>query len=71
MWQVPRYREEILALANVDTTIALDQASADALRLLVEQASDEVIIKVYDASGGTGPLADLAADQMQVRNLDY
>ena len=58
-------------MANVDTTIALDQANSDALRLLVEQASDEVIIKVYDATGGMGPIADLAADQMQVRNLDY
>lgn len=58
-------------MANVDTAIALDQASSKDLRLLVEQASDEVIIKDYDTTGRMGPLADLAADQMQVCNLDY
>lgn len=62
---------EDLGLANVDKTTVLDEASSGALRFLVEQAPDDVILKVYDMTGGMGPLAELAAPQMETRNLDY
>ena len=58
-------------MANVDTTMALDQASTDSVRLVIEQASDGVILRVFEMTGGLGPLADLAANEMETRNLDY
>ena len=53
------------------TTIVLDQANRDALALRANLLADRDVIRVYDASGGEGPLADLAANEMQRRNLDY
>ncbi|MDR6790130.1 hypothetical protein J2Y58_003510 [Sphingomonas sp. BE138] len=49
----------------------LDEANAEAVRVMVSELSDKQVIRVYDMSGGMGYVADLAAEQMQRRNLDY
>ena len=51
--------------------MALDQASTDSVRLVIEQASDDVILRVFEMTGGLGPFADLAATEMETCNLDY
>lgn len=49
----------------------LDEANAEAVRVMVSELSDKQVIRVYDMSRGMGYVADLAAGQMQRRNLDY
>ena len=51
--------------------MVLDRMNADAVRMMVAQLSDKQVITVYDAAGGIGPVADLAAGQIRERNLDY
>lgn len=49
----------------------LDEANADAVRVMVDELDDAAVIRIYDMTGGAGFVADLAAEQMQRRNLDY
>ena len=49
----------------------LDEANAEAVRVMVSELSDKQVIRVYDMSRGMEYVADLAAGQMQRRNLDY
>ena len=53
-----------------ETTMMLDQANAGAVRQMVEWLDDEAVIKVLELAGGEGAIADLAAAQMEKRNLD-
>lgn len=54
-----------------EATMVLDEANAAAVRQMVEWLDDKAVIRIYDLSGGCGPVADLAAAQMEQRNLDY
>jgi hypothetical protein len=54
-----------------ETTMMLDQANAGAVRQMVEWLDDKAVIKVFELAGGEGPIADLAAAQMEKRNLDF
>ena len=54
-----------------ETTMMLDQANAGAVRQMVEWLDDEGVIKVFELAGGEGAIADLAAAQMEMRNLDF
>jgi hypothetical protein len=49
----------------------LDEANAAAVRLMVERLADHDVIEVFNLTGGLGPVADLAAEQMKIRELDY
>lgn len=54
-----------------ETTMMLDQANAGAVRQMVDWLDDEAVIKVFELAGGEGEIANLAAAQMEKRNLDY
>lgn len=54
-----------------EATMVLDEANAAAVRQMVEWLDDKAVIRIYDISGGYGRVADLAAAQMEQRNLDY
>jgi hypothetical protein len=58
-------------VADDDTNTKLDQADADAVRFMIGQLSDNDVVRVYEQTGGQGPVADTAADQMEKRDLDY
>ncbi|QQV79282.1 hypothetical protein H5J25_18710 (plasmid) [Sphingomonas aliaeris] len=58
-------------MASDDTTTVLDEANAAAVRLMVERLADHDVIEVFNLTGGLGPVADLAAEQMKIRELDY
>ncbi|MFS0774334.1 hypothetical protein [Sphingomonas sp. 1P08PE] len=49
----------------------LDQADASAVRQMVEWLDDKAVIKVFELTDGEGAIADLAAAQMEKRNLDF
>lgn len=49
----------------------LDEANASAVRVMVDELDDASVIRIYDMTGGMGFVADLAAEQMRVRDLDY
>ena len=48
----------------------LDTANAEAVRVMVANLADDRVVAVYQMTGGTGFVADLAAEQMEQRNLD-
>ena len=54
-----------------ETTMMLDKANASAVRQMVEWLDDKAVIKVFELAGGEGAIADLAAAQMEKRNLDF
>lgn len=58
-------------MASDDTTTVLTDLDATAVRFMVEHLDDQGVLEVFELSGGEGPLADLAAEQMERRNLDY
>lgn len=58
-------------MASDDTTTVLDEASARAVRMMLENLADHDVTQVYDAVGGAGPIGDLAAEAMQAREIDY
>lgn len=58
-------------MAEGETKMTLDEENAAAVRLMVERLSDNEVIEIYNLTGGAGVVADLAADQMERRNLDY
>ena len=49
----------------------LDPANLRAVALMVEWLDDKAVIEIYEAAEGAGPVADLAAEQMRVRDLDF
>lgn len=51
--------------------VALDPANFRAVALMVEWLDDKAVIEIYETAEGTGPVADLAAEQMRVRDLDF
>ena len=51
--------------------VVLDPANLRAVALMVEWLDDKVVIEIYEAAEGAGPVADLAAEQMRVRDLDF
>lgn len=53
-----------------ETTMMLDQVKAGAVGQMNEWLDDKTVIKVFELAGGEGPVADLAAAQMEKRNFD-
>jgi hypothetical protein len=58
-------------MASDDTTTVLDEANTAAVPFMVEKLADQDVIEVFNLTGGLGPVADLAAVQMESRELDY
>jgi hypothetical protein len=58
-------------MASDDTTTVLDEANTAAVRFMVEKLADHDVIEVFNLTGGLGPVANLAAEQMESRELDY
>ena len=61
----------IAVSGNESTSIALDLANWSAVQAMVERLGDRAVIAIYELAEGAGPVADLAAAQMEKRNLDY
>lgn len=47
------------------------QLSPQQWRERIRTLSDREVIDVYEREEGRGPIADVAADEMERRNLDY
>ncbi|WP_242121832.1 hypothetical protein [Sphingomonas lacusdianchii] len=58
-------------MVDDDTTTVLDEANAGAVRMMLTKLSDHDLVDVFETLGGRGPIADLAADQMRDRNVDF
>ena len=58
-------------MAKVDLNLIVELGDIEAARSMIETLSDAEVIALYDLTGGEGDLADLAAAQMELRNLDY
>ncbi|WP_298810385.1 hypothetical protein [uncultured Sphingomonas sp.] len=48
----------------------LDDASANAIRLMLSKLEEHDVAAVFEMVGGTGPIGDLAAEAMKDRNMD-
>lgn len=57
-------------MASDDIKTGLDEANAWAVALMLEKIEDYDVTVIYEAVGGIGPIADLAAQAMQARNID-
>ena len=57
-------------MANDDTNTVLDEANARAVALMLDKLEDHDVTVIYEAVGGVGPIADLAAEAMKNRNID-
>jgi hypothetical protein len=57
-------------MANDETKTVLDDTSVAAVRLMLDRLADHDVAEAYEASGGRGPIADLAAEAMRARNID-
>lgn len=57
-------------MASHDTKTVLDEASARGVALMLEKLEDHDVTVIYEAVGGVGPIADLAAQAMKTRNID-
>ncbi|MEP9403726.1 hypothetical protein [Sphingomonas sp. VNH70] len=51
--------------------VVLDPANLRAVALMVEWLDDKAVIEIHEAAEGAGPVADLAAEQMRARDLDF
>ena len=51
--------------------VILDPPNFRAVTLMVERLDDHGVIEIYAAAEGAGPVADLAAEQMRKRELDF
>jgi len=57
-------------MASAETKTMLDEANAMAVALMLAKLEDHAVTEVYEAVGGVGPIADLAAQAMKSRNID-
>ena len=57
-------------MASDDTNTVLDEANAGAVALMLDKLEDHDVTVIYEAVGGVGPIADLAAEAMKTRNID-
>lgn len=58
-------------MASDDTMMLLDEAHVAAVRLMARKLADHDVIEVYQAACGQGSIAELAAEPMQSRRLDF
>ena len=53
-----------------ETTTVLDHVAAEAVRMMLSKMTDHDVTVVFQIVGGAGPIGDLAAEAMQIRNID-
>ncbi len=58
-------------MANDETKTVLDDSSVAAVRLMLDKLADHDVAEVYEATSGQGPIADLTAEAMRARNIDF
>jgi len=57
-------------MASDETNIVLVDTSVAAVRLMLDKLADHDVAEAYEATGGQGPISDLAAEAMRARNVD-
>jgi hypothetical protein len=57
-------------MASDETKTVLDDTSVAAVRLMLDRLAGHDVAEAYEATGGQGPIADLAAEAMRARNID-
>lgn len=57
-------------MASAETKTVLDEANSKAVVLMLAKLKDHDVTEVFEAVGGVGPIADLAAQAMKTRNID-
>jgi len=57
-------------MTSDDRKTVLDEANTRAVALMLDKLEDHDVTVIYEAVGGVGPIADLAADAMKKRNID-
>ena len=57
-------------MASDDTKTVLDEASTEAVRMMLCKLGDHDVTEIYEAVSGVGPIGDLAAEVMKDRNVD-
>lgn len=57
-------------MASDDTKTVLDEVNARAVALMLDKLENHDVTVIYEAVGGVGPIADLAAEAMKTRNID-
>jgi len=57
-------------MASAETKTVLDEANTKAVALMLDKLEEHDVTEVYEAVGGVGPIADLAAQAMKTRNVD-
>lgn len=57
-------------MVSGETMTALDDASAAAVRLMLDKLANHDVTAVYETMSGQGPIVDLAAEAMRARHLD-
>lgn len=57
-------------MASDETKTVLDEANARAVAMMLDKLEDHDVTVIYEAVGGVGPIADLAAQAMKTRNID-
>lgn len=57
-------------MASDETKTVLDEANARAVAMMLDKLEDHDVTVIYEAVGGVGPIADLAAEAMKARNID-
>jgi hypothetical protein len=56
---------------SADTMMLLDDAYVAGARSMVRKLANHDVDEVYQAGCGQGPIAELAAEPMQSRRLDF
>jgi len=56
-------------MASHETMTVLDEANTAAVRMMLSKLAEHEVTEVYETVGQVGPIADLAAEAMQERNI--
>ncbi len=57
-------------MASDDTKTVLDETNTKAVATMIGKLEEHDVTEIYEAVGGVGPIADLAAKAMKDRDID-
>ncbi len=57
-------------MASDDTKTVLDETNTKAVATMIGKLEEHDVTEIYEAVGGVGPIADLAAKAMNDRDID-
>jgi len=57
-------------MASDDTKTVLDETNTKAVATMIGKLDEHDVTEIYEAVGGEGPIADLAAKAMKDRDID-